>query len=133
MPTYQFSRWDGTQGFTPQSADKLFDELSEYLMQYGDEVLDQLQDWEDEHPDVLDQLLKQGYIEKDGEGKYRVTPKGMRRVENKALEELFDIRRKDALGRHDTEFRGTGQTVHEESKQYQYGDPDSNHNLHETL
>jgi uncharacterized protein with von Willebrand factor type A (vWA) domain len=133
MPTYQFSRWDGSQDFTPQSADKLFDELSEYLMQYGDEVLDQLQDWEDEHPDVLDQLLKQGYIEKDGEGKYRVTPKGMRRVENKALEELFDIRRKDSLGRHDTEFRGPGQTVHEESKPYQYGDPVSNLNLHETL
>ncbi|MDZ4683710.1 MAG: VWA domain-containing protein [Planctomycetaceae bacterium] len=133
MPTYQFSRWDGSQGFTPQSADKLFDELSEYLMQYGDEVLDQLQDWEDEHPDVLDQLIKQGYIEQDGEGKYRVTPKGMRRVENKALEELFDIRRKDSLGRHDTEFRGPGQTVHEESKPYQYGDPVSNLNLHETL
>lgn len=133
MATYEFTRWDGSQAFSPQSADKLFDELSEYLMQYGDEVLDQLQDWEDEHPDVLDQLIKQGYIEKDGEGKYRVTPRGMRRVENKALEELFDIRRKDTLGRHDTEFRGPGQTVHEESKPYQYGDPVSNLNLHETL
>jgi Ca-activated chloride channel homolog len=133
MPTYEFSRWDGSQAFTPQSADKLFDELSEYLMQYGDEVLDSLKEWEEEHPDVLDQLIKQGYIEQDGEGKYRVTPKGMRRVENKALEELFDIRRKDALGRHDTEFRGPGQTVHEESKPYQYGDPVSNLNLHETL
>ncbi len=133
MPVYEFSRWDGSQSFSPQSADELFDKLSEYLMQYGDDVLESLRNWEEEHPDVLDQLLKQGYIEKDAEGRYVVTPKGMRRVENKALEELFDVRRKDVLGKHETQQRGAGQTVHEESKPYQYGDPVSNLNLHETL
>lgn len=133
MPAYEFSRWDGSQSFSPQSADELFDKLSEYLLQYGDDVLDSLQTWEAEHPDVLDQLLKQGYIEKDAEGRYVVTPKGMRRVENKSLEELFDVRRKDALGKHETQQRGAGQTVHEESKPYQYGDPVSNLNMHETL
>lgn len=133
MATFEYSRWDGSQQFTPQSADKLFDQLSDYLMQYGDEVLEQLNNWEDEHPDVLDQLLKQGYIEKDAEGKYRVTPRGMRRVENKALEHLFDVRRKDVLGRHDTDFRGPGQAVHEESRPYQFGDPIAHLNLHDTL
>lgn len=133
MATFEYSRWDGSQEFTPQSADKLFDQLSDYLMQYGDEVLDSLKDWEEEHPDVLDQLLKQGLIEKDGEGKYIVTPRGMRRVENKALEALFDVRRKDVLGRHETDHRGPGQTVHEESRPYQFGDPVANLNLQETL
>ncbi|MDX1966843.1 MAG: VWA domain-containing protein [Planctomycetaceae bacterium] len=133
MPAYEFSRWDGSQSFSPQSADELFDKLSEYLLQYGDDVLESLQTWEVEHPDVLDQLLKQGYIEKDAEGRYVVTPRGMRRVENKSLEELFDVRRKDALGKHETQQRGAGQTIHEESKPYQYGDPVSNLNMHETL
>lgn len=133
MPSFEFSRWDGSQTFSPQSADQVFDQLSEYLLQYGDEVLDSLEPWREEHPDVLDQLLKQGYLEQDADGKYRVTPRGLRRVENKALEELFDVRRKDVLGKHETAQRGPGQTLFDESKPYQYGDPVSNLNLHETL
>ncbi len=133
MTTFRYSRWDGSQQFSPQSADKLFDELSQYLTEYGDEVLDSLQDWEETNPEVLDLLMKQGYVEKDETGRYRVTPKGMRRVENKALEELFDVRRKDKFGKHETEQRGAGQTMLDETKPYEYGDPVSNLNLHETL
>lgn len=133
MPGFEYSRWDGSQQFTPQSADKLFDQLSEYLMQYGEDVFESLNQWEGENPEVLDLLLKQGYVEKDKEGKYRITPRGIRRVENKALEELFDIRRKDSLGRHETDFRGTGSIRQEETKPYEYGDPVANLNLQETL
>ena len=32
--------------------------------------------WEDENPEILDMLLQQGYVEKDAEGKYRITPQG---------------------------------------------------------
>ncbi len=133
MPNFEFSRWDGSQQFTPQSADKLFDELSQYLLDYGEQVLQSLEEWQDEHPDVLDMLIRRGYIEKDEEGKYVVTPRGIRRVEGHALEELFQIARKDKLGKHETEFRGAGQTLHEESKPYEFGDPVSNLNMHETL
>ncbi len=133
MPEFEYSRWDGTQQFTPQSADELFDEFSQYLLEYGEHVLENLQDWEEEHPDIVEMLVKHGYVEKDAEGKYIVTPKGIRRVENKALEELFDISRLDKMGKHETNFRGAGQTIHEESKPYEYGDPVSNLNMHETL
>ncbi len=133
MPTFEYSRWDGSEKFTPQSADEIFDQFSQYLMDYGEDMLDELDHLEETHPDVVEMLIKQGYLEKDRDGKFMVTPKGMRRVENKALEELFDIRNKDKLGRHDTEFRGAGQTVHEESKPYEFGDPVSNLNMHETL
>lgn len=133
MPGFAYSRWDGSQAFSPQSADELFDKLSEYLYQYGGELLDNLNDWEHEHPDVIDMLVQQGYVEKDSEGKYRVTPRGIRRTETKALEQLFDVRGRGALGRHDTDFRGAGQVQHEDSRPYQYGDPVANLNLHETL
>ena len=133
MPDFEYSRWDGTQAFSPQSADQVFDEFSQYLLDYGEHVLDYLDQWEEENPDVIQMLVNQGYVEKDTEGKYFITPKGIRRVENKALEELFDVRRKDKLGKHETEFRGPGETVHEESKPYEYGDPVANLNLHETL
>ncbi len=133
MSTFEYSRWDGTQAFSPQSADELFDHLSQYMLEYGDNVLDNLDRWEEEHPDLIELLKKQGYIEKDEQGRYRITPRGLRRVETKSLEQLFDVRRKDQLGKHDTQHRGVGQTVHEESKPYEFGDPVANLNLHETL
>ena len=133
MPHFEYSRWDGSQEFSPQSADKLFDEFSQYMLEYGEHVLDNLNQWEEEHPDIVEMLVKQGYVEKDTEGKFVVTPKGVRRVETKALVELFNITRKDKIGKHETEFRGVGQTVHEETKPYEFGDPVSNLNMHETL
>lgn len=133
MPLFEYSRFDESEQFQPQSADKLFDQISEYMLQYGEEILDQLPDLEDEHPELLEMLIKQGYVEKDKDGSYMITPQGIRRVENKALEDLFTIARKDKLGKHDTEFRGAGQTIHEESKPYEFGDPVSNLNMHESL
>ncbi len=132
-PTLDIPEFDGSEQFTPQSADAVFDELTRHMLDWGDDVLDYLDQWEEEHPDVVDMLIKRGYVEKDSEGKYYVTPKGIRRVESKALEDLFQIARKDKLGKHETEFRGAGQTVHEESKPYEFGDPVSNLNMHETL
>ncbi len=133
MPDFEYSRWDGSQEFTPQSADKLFDQISEYMLDYGEYVLDNLEDLAEERPDVVDKLLQRGMVERDEKGRFQVTPKGVRRVESRALEELFNVTRKDSVGKHDTEFRGAGQTVHEESKPYEYGDPISNLNTHETL
>lgn len=133
MTSFEYSRWDGSNQFTPQSADKLWDELSEYFLEYGDAVVDNFEQWEEEHPDVVDMLIKRGYVERDREGRYMVTPKGLKRVENKALEALFNAQMRDKLGRHETEFRGAGQTVHEDSKPYEFGDPIANLNLHETL
>lgn len=133
MPFFEYSQFDGSKGFSPQSADELFDQFSEFMMEYGEDVLDSLEQWEQDNPDVIDMLVKQGYVEKDRTGKYRVTPKGLKRVENKALESLFNIQNKDKLGRHETEFRGTGQVKMDESKPYEYGDPVGNLNMHETL
>jgi len=133
MAHFEYSKFDGSEQFKPQSADAVFDELARHMLDWGDDMLDYLDQWEEEHPDVVDMLIKRGYVEKDSEGKYYVTPKGIRRVESKALEELFQIARKDKLGKHETEFRGAGQTVHEESKPYEFGDPVSNLNMHETL
>lgn len=133
MPDFEYSRWDGTQEFTPQSADKIFDEFSKYMLDYGEHMLENLEDWQDEHPDVVDLLVKQGYVGRDEEGRFVVTPKGIRRVESKALEQLFDVRARDKFGKHETDYRGQGQTLHDESKPYVFGDPVANLNMHETL
>ena len=133
MPDFEYTRWDGSQEFSPQSTDKLFDEFSQYMMDYGEFMLDNLEQLGEEHPDVVQKLIDRGYVDRDESGRFQVTPKGVKRVESRAVEELFNVTRKDKTGKHETEFRGAGQTVYEESKPYEYGDPVSNLNMHETL
>src|SRR5215470_16860111 len=116
MPTFEYSEFDGSQQFTPLSAEAAFDKLSEYLLEHGEYVLRQLERMDEDNADLLKLLIKEGFLEKDEEGKIAVAARGMKRVEGKALEELFQITRRDALGKHETDFRGTGQVRHEDSK-----------------
>lgn len=133
MPEFEYSQFDGSQEFIPLSADAAFDQISEYLLEHGEYVLRQLERMEEDDSDVMKMLLKEGYLEKDEEGRFRISPKGLKRVEHKALDELFHITRKDSVGKHETEFKGSGQIRHEDSKPYEFGDPVANLNLHETL
>jgi uncharacterized protein with von Willebrand factor type A (vWA) domain len=134
MSLFEYSKWDGSQNFLPQSADKVFDQLSEYILQYGDNVLRNLDDLDEEDmPEIVALIEKEGLIERDQEGKWRVTPRGIRRIQNKALEDLFQVFRRDALGRHDTEQKGEGSVQLEDIRPYVYGDSLVNLNMHETL
>jgi len=133
MPTFEYAEWDGSQEFRTLSADMAFDKLADYLLEHGEYVLRQLEQLERDDADILKLLIKQGYLEKDEKGQFTVTSKGVRRIEEKALDELFTITKKDALGKHPTDFKGPGTVRHEDSKPYEYGDPVANFNLHETL
>jgi uncharacterized protein with von Willebrand factor type A (vWA) domain len=133
MASFEFSRWDGTQQFQPLSADLAFDKLSEFLLEHGDYVLRQLERMDRGDDEVLRMLIKEGYLEKDEEGRISIAPRGVRRIETKAIEELFTVQRKDIVGKHATEFKGAGQVRHDDSKPYEYGDPVANLNLHETF
>ncbi len=133
MPLFEYSRWDGSQQFLPQSADQVFDQLAEYLMQRGDRVLENLDQLEDEIPEIIELIQKDGLIEKDSDGQWRITPRGVRRIENRALEDLFQSFRRDALGRHDTHEKGEGSVPLEDTRPYVYGDSLANLDLHETL
>lgn len=133
MPTFEYSPWDGSQQFSPLSADQAFDKLADFLMEHGEYVLRQLERADKSDADILKLLIKEGYLEKDEEGGLAVSAKGVKRVEEKALDELFLISKKDTLGKHATDFKGAGSVRHEDSKPYEYGDPVANLNLHETL
>ncbi len=133
MPLFEYSKWDESQQFLPQSADQVFDKLAEYLLQYGDRVLRNMEELEDEIPEIVDLLQKEGLIEKDLEGRWRVTPRGVRRIQDRALDDLFQTFRRDSLGRHDTQEKGEGSVPLEDTRPYVYGDSLANLNLHETL
>jgi uncharacterized protein with von Willebrand factor type A (vWA) domain len=134
MSFFEYSRWDGSQKFLAQSADKLFDQLSEYLLQYGENILRNLDDLDDDDfPEVVALIEKEGLIDRDKEGKWQVTPKGIRRIQDMALSDLFQTLRRDSLGRHDTEQKGEGSVKLEDTRPYLYGDSLANINMHETL
>ncbi|HMF37092.1 MAG TPA: VWA domain-containing protein, partial [Isosphaeraceae bacterium] len=134
MSLFEYSKWDGSQSFLPQSADKLFDQLSEYVLQYGENVLRNLEDPdEDDLPEIVQLIEKEGLIERDEEGKWLVTPKGIRRIQDKALTDLFQTFRRDSVGRHDTLHKGEGSVKLEDTRPYVYGDSLANINMHETL
>jgi len=132
MSIFEYTKWDGSQQFSPQSAESAFDQLADYILQYGDQVLRNLDNIED-NPEILELIQKEGLIEKDDEGKFRVSPKGVRRIQESALTELFQTIQRDAVGKHDTARKGEGSVRLEDSKPYVYGDSLSNLNLHETL
>ena len=134
MSVYEYAKWDESQQHQPQSADKLFEQIADYMMQYGEHVLRNLDQLDsDDAKDLLEQIQKGGLIEEDGEGRWQVTPKGLRRVQESALASLFQTFQRDAVGKHDTAQKGAGSVLLEDSRPYVYGDPLANLNLHETL
>ena len=133
MSVYEYSRWDGSQDFQPQSADAAFDQIAEWMLQHGDQILRHLDRLEDDAPEMLDLIQKEGLIEQDEGGQWRVSPKGVRRIQQNALMDLFQTFQRDALGKHDTPQKGEGTVRLEDSKPYVYGDSLANLNLHETL
>jgi Ca-activated chloride channel homolog len=134
MALFEYTRWDGSQEFQPQSAEKAFDQLTEYMLHHGDQVLRSLDQFDDDdQPDVVEMIQKEGLIERDGEGKWQVSPKGVRRIQEGALTSLFQTFQHDAIGKHETPQKGEGTVRLEDSKPYVYGDSLANLNLHETL
>ena len=66
-------------------------------------------------------LEEAGYIRlKDS--KYELTPRGTRRIGQKALEDIFARLRKDRIGGHNLTLRGTGGERIDETKRYEFGD-----------
>ncbi len=71
-------------------------------------------------------LEEAGYIQRKGNG-YELTPRGIRKIGQKALKDVFSQLKKDHLGLHSTNRRGIGTELIDETKPYEFGDP---FNLH---
>ena len=67
-------------------------------------------------------LADAGLIEQQG-GRIELTPRGVRRLGQKALADLFGQINKDRIGDHSTVRTGTGHDREETTKAYEYGDP----------
>jgi uncharacterized protein with von Willebrand factor type A (vWA) domain len=67
-------------------------------------------------------LADAGLIEQQG-GRTELTPRGVRRLGQKALADLYGQINKDRIGDHSTVSTGSGHDREETTKAYEYGDP----------
>jgi uncharacterized protein with von Willebrand factor type A (vWA) domain len=63
-----------------------------------------------------------GYIERKG-NKFELTPRGMRKIGQKALRDIFSQLKKDSFGKHPTRIVGHGGERTDVPKKYEFGDP----------
>ena len=81
--------------------------------------------------DVAKMLKDAGLIDQR-DGRYELTPKGVRALGQKALSDLFRNLVKDRAGRHSIERNGVGHERAYEHKAYEFGDP-FNLNVEQTI
>src|SRR4051812_13316775 len=110
----------------------------DFIMQYGEQALkaieQMMKDPENEaQSELLEQLLKDGMLDKDGKGKLQLTPRAVTRMQQKALMEVFSNLREGNREGHEKVTPGPGGERIEGTKPYQYGDPVSELDLHQTL
>ncbi len=98
-----------------RSLDAVDDKLLRELM--GDKAAEDLEGLRS----ITRILEEAGYLRwKDS--KYELTPRGTRRIGQKALEDVFAQLRKDRIGGHNLTLRGTGGERIDETKRYEFGD-----------
>jgi len=134
---YFYGEYDGEE-FPTQ--DKLFglNQLMDFIMQYGEQALKAIQQMmkDPSNPaqsELLEQLLQEGLLDKDGKGKLRLTPRAVTRMQRRALMEVFSNLRQGNREGHEKVTPGQGGERIEGTKPYQYGDPVSELDLHKTL
>jgi uncharacterized protein with von Willebrand factor type A (vWA) domain len=71
----------------------------------------------------LAKTLEEAGLIEQREGSYELTPKGMRKIGQNALSDLFSKLARDRLGRHQLERSGIGHERSYETKPYEFGDP----------
>ena len=91
------------------------DRVSELL---GEDVAQSLQ----KMAEITKKLKEAGLIEQT-EGKLEMTPRGLRKIGEKALRDVFGALDKDRLGQHQVERIGVGHERTYDTKPYEYGDP----------
>ncbi|MDQ3245744.1 MAG: VWA domain-containing protein [Pseudomonadota bacterium] len=134
---YSYGEFDGSE-FPTQ--DKLFgfDQLMQFILQHGEQGLKAIEQMmkdpkNEQQSEMLEELLKEGMLDKDGKGKLRLTPRAITKMQRKALMEVFANLRQGTRDGHEKVTPGQGGERIEGTKPYQYGDPVSELDLHQTL
>jgi Ca-activated chloride channel homolog len=134
---YFYGQYDGEE-FPTQDKLFSFDQLMNFIMQYGEQAMKALEQMmqnpkDENQSDLLEQLLQEGMLDKDGQGKLRLTPRAVGKMQRKALMEVFSNLREGQREGHEKVTPGLGGERIEGTKPYEYGDPVSELDLHQTI
>lgn len=99
----------------PEIPESTVQEVRELL---GEEEAKQLENLRD----LAKKLEDAGYVQRNGD-RLEVTPRALRKIGQKALREVFDKLKKDRVGNHAMERRGSAGDRSDEAKRYEFGDP----------
>jgi len=91
------------------------EKLRELLGEEAAETLDQLKKF-------LEILEESGYIRRKGNA-WELTPRGTRKIGQKALGEIYSQLKKDSFGKHAVRDNGRGGERADDTKKYEFGDP----------
>ena len=91
------------------------DQLEELLGPEARDTLDELRKF-------LEILEEAGYIRKKGSG-WELTPRGTRKIGQRALVELYAQLKADSFGKHEVHANGLGGERTDDTKLYEFGDP----------
>ena len=100
------------------------DKVEELMGEDARRELEQLQQ-------LIQQLEEAGYLRRNGD-RLELTARGMRKLAQQALREVFSEMKKERMGRHEVFTRGDGGEYTGETRQYQFGDS-FDVDLHRTL
>ena len=124
-----------------QDMDRLDDQLESVMRQGGvenvdpDKVEELMGEDARRELEQLQQLIQQleeaGYLHRKGD-RLELTARGMRKLAQSALREVFSEMKKERMGRHEVFTRGDGGEYTGETRQYQFGDP-FDIDMHRTL
>lgn len=117
--------------------DQLFSqsELMEFLLDHGEQGLKAMEKMldEEDHARIIEQLIEDGLLEKDAQGRLHLTPKAIKRMSHRALLEVFANLRGGIREGHEKLTTGQGGQRLDGTKPYEFGDPISELDLHQTL
>jgi uncharacterized protein with von Willebrand factor type A (vWA) domain len=112
MESLERSLRDGYRGGEMDAQTR--EQLRSLLGDHAAQSLDQLQQ-------VMRELEERGLIASDGRG-MQLTARGMRKIGQKALGDLFARLKRDRFGNHQLQRAGHGGERSDETKQYEHGD-----------
>ena len=72
---------------------------------------------------MLEILEDAGYVRRKGDDDWELTPRGTRKIGQRALVELYAQLKNDSLGKHETHETGHGGERIDDTKPYEFGDP----------
>jgi len=131
---HSYSEFDG-KGFL--GPDELFkpDKIFQFILQYGEDALDTMNNLEDPAQQALIQaMIDAGLLERDeATGQLRLTPKALRGIQHQSLLAIFENLKQGARDGHATPTSGRSDERTDGVKSYEFGDPISELDMGATM